>query len=319
VAQSLWGANVQTNAACEVRLLRDGSVQVLSSVQDLGTGIGTILAQVVAEELGLQPADITVLIGDTDFPAGPPSYGSRTTASVTPPARTAAWRVLQQLLTEAAPALNTAADNLVAREGRIFVRDDQSRSLSFVEAAARLRSDHISAVAARSDDYGGFRRRVGQDAALAQQDLGGVQFAQVSVDTETGTVRVERVVAVQDCGRPINPLQIESQVHGGVLMGLSFALFEDRLLDPQRPAVELERTVRALHPHVGARVALGDGTLLAVHSARVLAQGPPAGELAAQDGRLVYGTSDGGLQLLCVQPPGGRAMEAEAYLRGHAV
>jgi len=94
---------------------------------------------------------------------------------------------------------------------------------------------------------------------------------------------------------------------------------QDRLLDPQRPAVELERTVRALHPHVGARVALGDGTLLAVHSARVLAQGPPAGELAAQDGRLVYGTSDGGLQLLCVQPPGGRAMEAEAYLRGHAV
>ena len=73
VAQSLWGANVQSNAACEVRLLRDGSVEVLSSVQDLGTGIGTILAQVVAEEFGLRPEDITVHIGDTDFPAGPPS------------------------------------------------------------------------------------------------------------------------------------------------------------------------------------------------------------------------------------------------------
>ena len=233
IAQSLWGANVHTDAGCEVRVLRAGSVEVLSSVQDIGTGIGTVLAQVVAEVLGLRPEQISVRIGDTEFPGGGPSYGSRTTASVTPPARTAAWRVLQQLLTEAAPALNTAADNLVVREGRIFVRDDQSRSLSFVEAAAHLRSDHISAVAARSDDYGGFRRRVGQDAALAQQDLGGVQFVQVSVDTETGIVRVERVVAVQDCGRPINPLQIESQVHGGVLMGLSFALFEDRLLDPQ--------------------------------------------------------------------------------------
>ena len=69
------------------------------------------------------------------------------------------------------------------------------------------------------------------DAALAHQDFGGVQFAEVAVDTETGIVRVERVVAVQDCGRPINPRQIESQVHGGILMGLSYALFEERILD----------------------------------------------------------------------------------------
>jgi xanthine dehydrogenase YagR molybdenum-binding subunit len=233
VAQSIWGANVQTNAACEVRVLRDGSVEVLSSVQDIGTGIGTVLAQVVAEVLGLRPEQITVRIGDTEFPGGGPSYGSRTTASVTPPARTAAWHVLQQLLGEAAPVLHAAVGDLVARDGRILVRDEASRSLSFAEVAARLRTDRISAVAARSDDYGGFRRRIGEDAALAQQDLGGVQFAQVAVDTQTGIVRVERVVAVQDCGRPMNPLQIESQVHGGVLMGLSFALFEDRILDPQ--------------------------------------------------------------------------------------
>jgi xanthine dehydrogenase YagR molybdenum-binding subunit len=102
--------------------------------------------------------------------------------------------------------------------------------MTFAEAAAHLRTDRISVVASRSDDYGGFRRRMG-DAALAQQDLGGVQFAEVAVDSETGIVRVERVVAVQDCGRPMNPLQIESQVHGGVLMGLSFALLEDRILD----------------------------------------------------------------------------------------
>ena len=230
VAQSLWMANVQTNSSCEVRVMRDGSVEVLSSVQDIGTGIGTVLAQVVAEVLGLRPEDITVRIGDTDFPAGPPSYGSRTTASITPPARTAAWRVLQMLFREAALALNAAAEDLIARGGRILVRDDPSRSMSFREAAALLRTDRISAVASRSDDYGGFRRRMG-DAAIAQQDLGGVQFAEVAVDTETGIVRVERVVAVQDCGRPINPLQIESQVQGGVLMGLSYALFEERILD----------------------------------------------------------------------------------------
>jgi xanthine dehydrogenase YagR molybdenum-binding subunit len=230
MAQSIWGANVQTNCACEVRILRDGSVEVLSSVQDIGTGIGTILAQVVAETLGLQPGQITVRIGDTEFPAGPPSYGSRTTASITPAARTAAWQVLQSLFKTAAQALNAGPEGLTARDGRIFVAADPSRGLRFAEAAARLRTDRIAAVASRSDDYGGFRRSMG-DAALAQQDLGGVQFAEVTVDTETGIIRVERIVAVQDCGRPMNPRLAESQVQGGVLMGVSYALFEERILD----------------------------------------------------------------------------------------
>ncbi|HEY4957262.1 MAG TPA: xanthine dehydrogenase family protein molybdopterin-binding subunit, partial [Caldimonas sp.] len=80
MAQSIWSANVQTNSSCEVRLHRDGTVEVLSSVQDIGTGIGTVLAQVVAEVFGLRAQEIHVRIGDTEFPAGPPSYGSRTTA-----------------------------------------------------------------------------------------------------------------------------------------------------------------------------------------------------------------------------------------------
>jgi xanthine dehydrogenase YagR molybdenum-binding subunit len=189
-----------------------------------------VLAQVVAEVLGLHPDRITVRIGDTEFPAGPPSYGSRTTASLTPAARTAASRVQQLLFCEVAPLLNAAPEDLVARDGRILARDYPSRGMSFTEAAARSRTDRISAVASRSDDYGGFRRRM-EDAAIAQQDLGGVQFAAVAVDTETGIVRVERVVAVQDCGRPMNPLLIESQVQGGVLMGMSYALFEERILD----------------------------------------------------------------------------------------
>ncbi len=231
VAQSLWGANVQTNAACEVRVMRDGSVEVLSSVQDIGTGITTVLAQTVAEAFGLRPDQITVRIGDTEFPPGGPSYGSRTTASVTPPARIAAWRVQRQLFREASLLLNASPDDLIAREGKILVHGDPSRFVTFKDAARHLRTDRVAEIVSRSDDYGGFRRRAGADAALAQQDLGGVQFAQVAVDTETGIIRVERVVAVQDCGRPMNPRQIESQVQGGVLMGVSYALLEERILD----------------------------------------------------------------------------------------
>jgi methionyl-tRNA formyltransferase len=91
----------------------------------------------------------------------------------------------------------------------------------------------------------------------------------------------------------------------------------DRTLDPSRPAAELERTVRALTPHIGARIALPDGTFLGVRSAAVRLDGPDAGTFAARDGRLLVGTPDGALDLREVQPPGGRAMPAGDFLRGH--
>ena len=93
----------------------------------------------------------------------------------------------------------------------------------------------------------------------------------------------------------------------------------DRLLDPAGPAAELERVVRALYPHVGARVALSDGTLLGVQRAALAQAVSPSGEgVYRNDGRLLLGCADGALELLVVQPPGGRPMEAAAYLRGHA-
>lgn len=109
----------------------------------------------------------------------------------------------------------------------------------------------------------------------------------------------------------------------------------DRLLDPRRPAIELERVVRALHPHIGARAALADGTLIGVHRATLseqipaglesAASGGDAGEMGlrsgvlVRDGRLLLACSPGVLELLVVQPPGARAMEAAAYLRGHGM
>ncbi|MGA8363724.1 MAG: methionyl-tRNA formyltransferase [Solirubrobacteraceae bacterium] len=106
--------------------------------------------------------------------------------------------------------------------------------------------------------------------------------------------------------------------------GVTYAekiLPEDRLLDPVRPAQELERAIRALNPHIGARLQLADGGLLGVQEARVASDPgvawPPAGALAADGERLLYGTARGALELIRVQPPGGRPMEAGAYLRGH--
>jgi len=98
----------------------------------------------------------------------------------------------------------------------------------------------------------------------------------------------------------------------------------DRLLDPARPAVELERVVRALHPHIGARAELPGGAMLGVQQASLVASehSTPPGEqlgLAERDGRLLLACAEGALELLVVQPPGGRPMDAASYLRGHGI
>jgi xanthine dehydrogenase YagR molybdenum-binding subunit len=233
VAQSIWYRIVDLDASCEVRITRDGSVELLSAVQDIGTGIRTALAQVVAEELGLRATDIAVRIGDTAHPSGTSSGGSKTTGSITPAARAAAYRARQKLLAEVAPALGGSADALVMKDGKVSLRSDPAKSLTFRAAAARLRTEQVSATASRADDYGGFESARGGSGRIGIGGYGGVQFAEVAVDVETGVIRVERVVAVHDCGRPLNPLALESQINGGILQGISYALYEERRLDPK--------------------------------------------------------------------------------------
>jgi methionyl-tRNA formyltransferase len=92
---------------------------------------------------------------------------------------------------------------------------------------------------------------------------------------------------------------------------------EDRMLDPDRPAIELERVVRALTPHIGARIALDDGELLGVSSARAIAAGPPNGVLDLNAPLPVLGCAQGALELITVKPAGKREMSGEDYVRGH--
>jgi xanthine dehydrogenase YagR molybdenum-binding subunit len=225
VAQSVWYRIGDTNSNAEVRITRDGSVEFMSSVQDIGGGIRTVLAQVVAEELGLRPGDITMKIGDTTYPQGPSSGGSQTTNSITPAARNAAYKAKHLFLEDVAPALNVKAEDLVLSDGKVFAKDNPSNSLTFKQAAGRMKTEEISARAKRSDDY---KEAGGRGRFIT---YGGVQFAQVAVDTETGVIKVEKVWAVHDCGRPMNPLLLESQINGGVLQGISYALYEDRVID----------------------------------------------------------------------------------------
>ncbi|MEK6782228.1 MAG: xanthine dehydrogenase family protein molybdopterin-binding subunit [Bacteroidota bacterium] len=227
MAQSTWPKFVTLDSSAEVRLLQGGGVEIRSSVQDIGTGTKTILGQVVAEELGIPVEDVTVLIGDTYFPRGPGSGGSVVTGSITPPARNAAYKVKLELLEQVARKLKSTAANLVMEDGKIYDKADATKTISFKDALKDMRTSEITATASRSDDYGGFQ----QEWGLAYGDLGSVQFAEVTVDTETGFVKVDKIVAAHSCGRPINIAQVKNQINGGVIQGMSYALYEYRVMD----------------------------------------------------------------------------------------
>ncbi len=227
MAQSTWPRFVHLDSSVEVKVYKDGAVEVRSGVQDIGTGTKTILAQVVAEELGLKVTDITVRIGDTVFPDGPASGGSVVTGSITPPTRNAAYQIKKQLLEQVAKEWKEDPSRLALGDGMIYHLHDATKKMPFKDALKTIRTGHISAMASRGDDYGGFQQPWG----LAYGDLGSVQFAEVTVDTDTGFVRVDRMVAAHSCGRPINLLQLESQINGGVIQGISYALYENRVMD----------------------------------------------------------------------------------------
>jgi len=220
IAQSVWYRFVNMNSSCEVRVSRDGSVELMSAVQDLGTGTKTLLAVIVAEEFGIPPQSVGIRIGDTRFPIGPDSGGSVTAGSITPAVRNASYQVKQKLFAAVAPQLGTTADNLAVQGGRVVFKNDPSRSFTLKQVTAKLPTDEISAQATRVAEYS--KDRI---------TYGGVDYVELAVDTETGRVHIEKVFGAHDCGRPINPLGVISQINGGILQGISYALFEQRIMD----------------------------------------------------------------------------------------
>jgi xanthine dehydrogenase YagR molybdenum-binding subunit len=220
IAQSVWYRFIDMDSSCEVRVSRDGSVELMSAVQDIGGGTKTILAQVVAEEFGIPPAMVVIRIGDTRFPIGPNSGGSVTAGSITPAVRNAAYQVKQKLFAAVAPSFGTTADNLVVQNGRVVFRNDTSKTYSLKQVAAKLPTNEISARATRVPEY-----------SKERLTYGGVDYVELAVDTETGRVHVEKVFGAHDCGRPINPTGVISQINGGMLQGISYALFEQRIMD----------------------------------------------------------------------------------------
>ena len=217
VSAHLWGGGGRGSQA-HVDITSDGAVVVKCGTQDLGTGTRTLVTIVAAETLGLPTTAVKAEIGDTIYPLSGGSGGSTTAASVSPAIRITSIKALDALFARVAPVLGTAPDNLVADSGRIHVKGETGKGLAWKEACKHLGTEPISVD--------------GQwEAGLSSSGTSGVQFAEVTVDIETGVVRIKRILAMQDCGLIVDKLTAESQVYGGIIAAINFALFEDRLLD----------------------------------------------------------------------------------------
>ncbi len=213
-----WGGGGTQDKKVTCTINPDGSVELKSATQDLGTGIRTVLAIIAAEVLGLKPTDIISNIGNSSFPPGQPSGGSTTTPSMAPPCLDAVTKARDAMFKKIAPTLQAAAEDLTLKGGQLYVKGEPV--MGWKDACRKLGMASISETGNVVE-------------GLTSVGVAGCQFAEVAVDLETGVVRVKKIVAVQDSGLIIDRLTWESQVYGGVIMGLNYGLFEERIMDPE--------------------------------------------------------------------------------------
>jgi xanthine dehydrogenase YagR molybdenum-binding subunit len=245
-----WGGRGH-GSDCDLTLHPDGSVDIKMGSQDLGTGTRTAILVVAAETLGIPIEAIQLYIGDSLYPPSGGSGGSTTVGGVSSSTRRAAVDARDALFAKVAPALNAQPSELECVSGTVRVKSDPSRSLSWKQACSKLGAVPLT-VRGKNPDKS-------KPPDLTNSGVGGAQMAEVEVDAETGVVKVKKVVAVQDCGLIIDLKTAESQVFGALIMGISYALFEEKIFD--------NHTGRMLNPNMEFyRLAgIGDIPELVVH------------------------------------------------------
>jgi xanthine dehydrogenase YagR molybdenum-binding subunit len=231
LASQVWYGAGGPPSYAWVRVGSDGRAVVVTAGQDVGTGTRTALAQIAAEELGIPLERVDVSLGDTARgPYATLSAGSSTTPSMGPAVRAAAADAKAQILELAAQRHGREAAELWVAGGVVGAGEER---WPLAEILGLLGNTQILGKGARGPNPTGM-----------QTLTFGVQVAEVAVDVQTGEVSVERVAAIHDVGRVINPLGASSQVEGGIIQGIGHTLSEERLLDPETGRV-LTRTLDA--------------------------------------------------------------------------
>ena len=225
VASQIWYGAGGPPSYAWVRVGSDGRAQVITAMQDIGTGSRTAMAQIAAEELGLPLDRVAVALGDSARgPYASISAGSSTIPSMGPAVRAAAADAARQIVEIAAQRYHKEERTLSLKGGSVVCSDGGAWPLEAVVGV--MEAGQILGKGAR-----------GPNPAGMQTLTFGVHVAEVAVDVETGEIRVARVAAIHDVGRIVNPLGASSQVEGGVIQGIGHTLSETRLLDPGTGAV----------------------------------------------------------------------------------
>lgn len=230
MASCVWPA-MRFPAHASVDLRADGSARVVCATQDLGTGTYTVLAQLVAERVGVPIGQVEVVIGDTTLPVGPISGGSAATASVIPAVAGAVKSAVDALLKKAveldgSPFNGAKADELTLSEARVHRKDESAQSgVPFHDILVKAR---MHAVSGSGHANGSTEDPVSKQFALYSY---GAHFVEVAWQPEIARLRVNRIVSVIDGGRIINPRAARNQIEGAVVMGVGMALFEHTMYD----------------------------------------------------------------------------------------
>jgi CO/xanthine dehydrogenase Mo-binding subunit len=218
-------------ATVVVKLFADGSANLNMGASDIGTGTKTVMAMVVAEELGVPVQKIQVEnadTGTTQFTT--PSGGSKTVPSESPAVRAAAFSVKQQLLVMAGKDLKASPSELELKGGSVVVKDDSGKEIKITNISELKERGVVLGVGTR-----------GPNPEKQWVNPFSAQFCEVEVNMKTGEVKVVRFLGTNDSGRVMNRLTFECQVFGGITMGIGLALTETRVLDGNQTGKMLNR------------------------------------------------------------------------------
>jgi xanthine dehydrogenase YagR molybdenum-binding subunit len=222
MASQVWYGGGGPPSYAWIRGTSDGRFTVVTAMQDIGTGTRTAMAQIAAEELGVPLDRVDVQLGDSARgPYATLSAGSSTTPSIGPAVRAAAADAKRQIIEIAAQRHDLEERVLDIEDGLVFSADG-NLSTPVEKILGILEDAQVLGKGGRGPNPTGM-------SVLTF----GVQVVEVAVDVETGEVRVDRVAAVHDVGRIINPLGARSQVEGGIIQGIGHTLSEQRLHDPE--------------------------------------------------------------------------------------
>jgi len=229
-----WWPCMPAASGAYVQMNGDGSATIVTGAQENGSGAVMAMPMFVAQELGIDANDVSVIYQDTDVaPWDMGSCGSQTTFNSGRAILAAAQEVRGQLLDAAAEQLEADRGDLELVEGNARVKGSPERSVAVADLVGEIGTVHGKGsgevLDAPTGDTGGCVGRLGNETFLAPQLI--TQAAHVKVDRETGVVRVLRVAAAHDSGRILNKKGADGQVYGGVVMGVGLALSEGTMLD----------------------------------------------------------------------------------------